>query len=150
MGGMGVQPTPLSAAQEAVFAHLYTDYRYALARLNRDLAARPRALPAGERYSIDISTPASRRMLGDGRTAFFDFDVAIAECEALVVWICSAPPYVAELKLKPAIDGRRVIVPLPEASPQGVLLGTLQISVWTMEPRYLVTVQADRQAMMAL
>ncbi|MBV9537492.1 MAG: hypothetical protein JOY70_01015 [Acidisphaera sp.] len=148
LDGIGVQPTPLSAAQEESFAHLHTAHRYALAQSNRDLAERPRTLAVGEGHSLDISTPAARRALGDGSSANLVFETPIRAVQATVHWITTSPPFAAEQPVEPALDGGRISVPLPQRMKEGALSATLRLSVWPVEG-CTARVRAERQALAA-
>jgi hypothetical protein len=141
LGERGLIPTPLSPAEEAGFAPLYTAYLDSLAALNAALGQQARAVAAGMEMHIDLSTPAAAApFLVDG--AFrVSFTEPVAAGRAILGWLHGDAPFLTEAALQVTIDGGTVRIALP-AEPRPALRRVLRLAVWAASGAKLLWMRA--------
>lgn len=125
MAGWELAPTPLSPAQEAVFAPCYDVFLADLAASNAAMVHRPRTLMSGEPALFDVSTPAATAPFGTVGTLHVHFSEALSAIGASLHSVLPGAPWTRDEGLVVTAFDRQAIVPLPPA--EGTLRRTLRL-----------------------
>lgn len=120
-------PSPLTRAQEGLFAPAYGAMLGGLAALNAGLRSRPRALAWGEPYWIDVSTQAAAASLGKSNV-LLRFGARINAAHAGLYRILAHAPWQTIDPLTVSFDGPELYLALPP--PAAVLRECLTFTAW--------------------
>lgn len=132
MKGFMIRPSPLSAAQERVFAPLYDNLLNGLAAINEDLTRRPRHIVTGNEHAIDLSSQrAIAPFIHEGRFSL-RLETPVAAATAKLMCLGRDTLY-TERDWPFEIDAVGTTITFSPLPPDESLRRTLKLQVWNRD-----------------